>query len=468
MRAGFAAGTAPTDPFVAIVAGGATQAGRGTGVPATSFGAALELAERMLDAPSGSEAQASTPSPATAEFPVGPNAAPNAGEGATDSAETASSEAAGGEASMDPAMISAMSVASTQTSSPTMTVLDPSDADAPDTEAADAATPAGVVESRPAAMSASASPSAPTMDAGDSVGALLGALPASATEGADAARSYERMPSFARAAVDAVPTVPSSTTVPSFDAAPPDGSLSGTAGAASVIASEAARVEASARPAGASSAAPSSAIQNTAAASSGTVADRTEPPAGPATAAPSTPSVVPAASAPAPGVAVVSAPEPAASARSVATQVSPVVVSIAQRPAGSHQLTMTVAPDTLGPVTVRAHIGQNGDVRVELVGATDAGREALRAIVSDLRRDLAAVLPHANLSLASASASSSDAGGAERFAQPGADQGAGGHADGRRGSGADVTSGARADAPPARALPTSTPAVAGAGLDTFA
>jgi flagellar hook-length control protein FliK len=129
---------------------------------------------------------------------------------------------------------------------------------------------------------------------------------------------------------------------------------------------------------------------------------------------------------------------------------------------------MTVAPDTLGPVTVRAHIGQNGDVRVELVGATDAGREALRAIVSDLRRDLAAVLPHANLSLASASASSSDAGGAERFAQPGADQGAGGHADGRRGSGADVTSGARADAPPARTLPISTLAVAGAGLDTFA
>ncbi|WP_217184118.1 hypothetical protein [Streptomyces sp. AC495_CC817] len=97
---------------------------------------------------------------------------------------------------------------------------------------------------------------------------------------------------------------------------------------------------------------------------------------------------------------------PAAAPRAVAAQVSPAVVSIAQRPAGSHQLTMTVNPDTLGPVTVRAHISATGDVQVELIGGSDAGRDALRAIVVDLRRDLAAVLPHASLSIGSGSADS--------------------------------------------------------------
>lgn len=98
------------------------------------------------------------------------------------------------------------------------------------------------------------------------------------------------------------------------------------------------------------------------------------------------------------------APTPA---RAIAAQVSPAVVSIAQRPTGSHQITMTVNPESLGPVTVRAHIGQRGDVRVELVGATDAGLEALRAMVTDLRRDLVTVMPHATLSLAPAGAAES-------------------------------------------------------------
>src|SRR5690606_3041534 len=94
----------------------------------------------------------------------------------------------------------------------------------------------------------------------------------------------------------------------------------------------------------------------------------------------------------------VAAPAPSAPAgRTVAAQVAPAVMSIVQRPSGTHQLTMTVSPESLGPVTVRAHISAAGDVRVELFGATDAGRDALRVIVADLRRDLAAVLPHASL-----------------------------------------------------------------------
>lgn len=119
-------------------------------------------------------------------------------------------------------------------------------------------------------------------------------------------------------------------------------------------------------------------------------------------------------------------PPPPSAARAVAAQVSPVVVSIAQRPAGTHQLTMTVNPDTLGPVTVRAHIGAGGDVRVELIGATDAGRDALRAIVADLRRDLATAMPHATLSIAQGAGSDAAADrGGQGFSASSGEQGSG-------------------------------------------
>jgi flagellar hook-length control protein FliK len=50
-------------------------------------------------------------------------------------------------------------------------------------------------------------------------------------------------------------------------------------------------------------------------------------------------------------------------------------------------MTVHVTPDALGPVTVRARVGAEG-VRVELFAPTDTGRDALRAILPDLRRDL--------------------------------------------------------------------------------
>lgn len=161
--------------------------------------------------------------------------------------------------------------------------------------------------------------------------------------------------------------------------------------------------------------------------------------------------------------------ESVATPRAVAAQVAPVVLSIVQRPVGSHQLTMTVNPDSLGPVTVRAHISAGGEVRVELLGSTDAGREALRTIVTDLRRDLAAVMPHASLSLGSHSATES--GSPDRGAQPGAG-GTPNDQTGERERG-------RAPADPRsavgdvghgipRILPTTTRAVSGEGLDIFA
>ncbi|MFB4351987.1 hypothetical protein RAC69_02475 [Microbacterium sp. LS_15] len=168
------------------------------------------------------------------------------------------------------------------------------------------------------------------------------------------------------------------------------------------------------------------------------------------------------------GVAPTDAPADVAPApRAVAAQVSPVVVSIAQRPSGTHQLTMTVNPDTLGPVTVRAHIGQAGDVRVELIGATDAGRDALRAIVTDLRRDLAAAMPHASLSIAQGAASDA---GADRNAPPLGGGGAEGGTSNGRGTASDSSPHAprheAASAPVASAPTDRDPAAV--GLDILA
>ncbi|NKY23534.1 flagellar hook-length control protein FliK, partial [Cellulomonas denverensis] len=55
---------------------------------------------------------------------------------------------------------------------------------------------------------------------------------------------------------------------------------------------------------------------------------------------------------------------------------------------GRHVLSMTVTPEHFGTVQVIAHISAES-VRVELVGATDAARDSLRAALPDLRRDLA-------------------------------------------------------------------------------
>ncbi|MFB7250952.1 flagellar hook-length control protein FliK [Microbacterium sp. NPDC056234] len=80
-------------------------------------------------------------------------------------------------------------------------------------------------------------------------------------------------------------------------------------------------------------------------------------------------------------------------------QVSAPIISLARAPEGEHTITLTVSPENLGPVTIRAHLAA-GAVHMELVSATDAGREALRSILTDLRRDLAAAMPSSSLSLA--------------------------------------------------------------------
>lgn len=63
-------------------------------------------------------------------------------------------------------------------------------------------------------------------------------------------------------------------------------------------------------------------------------------------------------------------------------------------------MTLAVTPEEFGPVTVRAVIGPDG-VKMELFASTDAGRDALRSAMTDLRRDLAGQGMNATLDLSS-------------------------------------------------------------------
>ena len=110
---------------------------------------------------------------------------------------------------------------------------------------------------------------------------------------------------------------------------------------------------------------------------------------------PLTPSVAP------PAQAVVSA-VPAQQPVPFAGQVLTPVINLARAPHGDHVVTVTVTPENLGPVTVRAHVGPDG-VRVELFAPLDVGRDALRAILPDLRRDLAATGLQAQLDVSAQS-----------------------------------------------------------------
>jgi flagellar hook-length control protein FliK len=98
------------------------------------------------------------------------------------------------------------------------------------------------------------------------------------------------------------------------------------------------------------------------------------------------------------------------------------VLAFAQAPDGDHRITVTVSPDDLGPVTVRAYIA--GDtMRIELSAPTETGRDAIRHILTDLRRDLAAAAPHASLSLTTGDTGSGSSPQGQSAGQAGPDSG---------------------------------------------
>ncbi|TFD58586.1 flagellar hook-length control protein FliK [Cryobacterium sp. Hh7] len=118
--------------------------------------------------------------------------------------------------------------------------------------------------------------------------------------------------------------------------------------------------------------------------------------------------------APAANVAVVM---PAPASLSAATAVAPVAATAPQPPAlaaqvtralftlvgvapGEHTMVVKVTPENLGPLTVRAHITPDG-MRLELFAPTEQSREALRALLPDLRRDVSGFGANAQLDLSS-------------------------------------------------------------------
>lgn len=80
-------------------------------------------------------------------------------------------------------------------------------------------------------------------------------------------------------------------------------------------------------------------------------------------------------------------PGPQADPAKLLPQVSGPLFSLAAGEPGRHVMTLRLSPEDLGPLTVRAHIDGAG-VRIELFAPGEAGREAVRSILPELRRGL--------------------------------------------------------------------------------
>ncbi|MES2093308.1 MAG: flagellar hook-length control protein FliK [Actinomycetota bacterium] len=116
-------------------------------------------------------------------------------------------------------------------------------------------------------------------------------------------------------------------------------------------------------------------------------------------------------SAPAPIVAATPAPPPSTP---LTAQLTRPIFTLTTAAPGTHTMTISVTPDDLGPVTVRAQVTPAG-IRVELFAPTDIGRDAIRAILPELRKDLAGGGLGATLDLSSQN-QPSDAGDRRRDA----------------------------------------------------
>jgi flagellar hook-length control protein FliK len=138
-------------------------------------------------------------------------------------------------------------------------------------------------------------------------------------------------------------------------------------------------------------------------------------PAGDAAYLPGTPSPTSAPVVTAAAAAPASAPAPAVPVPpGFAAQLARPVFTLASAGTGEHTMTVAVDPENLGPVTVQAHISAAG-VRVELFAASADGREALRQILPDLKRDLAGAGLNASLDLSAGNQPGSGQDAREQF-----------------------------------------------------
>jgi flagellar hook-length control protein FliK len=91
--------------------------------------------------------------------------------------------------------------------------------------------------------------------------------------------------------------------------------------------------------------------------------------------------------APATATAPADAPAPPAAPAPPSTQIAMRIAPLRLDADGVHRLTVNLHPADLGPVQVVAEI-RGGEINVQLSGATDAGNDALRNAIDDLRREL--------------------------------------------------------------------------------
>ncbi len=144
------------------------------------------------------------------------------------------------------------------------------------------------------------------------------------------------------------------------------------------------------------------------------------------------------ASAPVPSAGPQPAPAAPQTAAALQPQLAKPLFTLAGAAHGQHIMTLKVSPEDIGPLTVRAHIDAAG-VRIELFAPGDAGREAVRGILPELRKELTDAGFGASLDLSE----HSGPGGA---AQDGAGQDRAGHGTAgpgrcRRGPGAGTLAG---------------------------
>ena len=88
-----------------------------------------------------------------------------------------------------------------------------------------------------------------------------------------------------------------------------------------------------------------------------------------------------------PATPAAAAPPPTPTFQPPASQLATRIAPLRLEADGIHRLTVNLHPADLGPVQVIAEI-RNGEVSVQLSGATDAGNDALRNAIDDLRREL--------------------------------------------------------------------------------
>jgi len=104
-------------------------------------------------------------------------------------------------------------------------------------------------------------------------------------------------------------------------------------------------------------------------------------------------------------------------------------MTLARQADGDHVVVVRVAPDDLGPVTVHARVSDTS-VHIELFAPSDAGRDAIRQILADLRRDLNASTANASVSVSDQNAPGAESGGGGRSAWTSAEErGTTAHAD---------------------------------------